>query len=236
MNKKHKIRLVCWIITREAVVTMAGIILVALISALVTAINPAESRTISVQSVTTTNQNVIGPEYQPTQRVSTMQLMITGKEFAKGDREKKYQQKVKAEQKIKKYICSVLGENFDFRGYPNWNKVDITELEQMAHLIYGEAGDQGDECQQTVGKVVLNRKKSKFYPNSIESVIFQRGQYACTWDGNYDRKPSKQAYKNALKVLTGNCIKVPENVLYQAQFTQGSGIWRKIGTETFCFK
>ena len=108
----------------------------------------------------------------------------------------------------------------------------------MAHLINGEAGDQSDKCQQAVGMVVVNRvNDNSFKCKTIKEAIYAPGQYACTKDGNFDKKPSKQAYKNAKAVLSGNTIiDVPEDVVYQAQFVQGSGVWRKLGTETFCRK
>lgn len=239
MNKKHKIRLAWWIITREAVVTMAGIILVSLISALVTVIDPAESRTISIQSVQNVsgiNQIIIGPEYEP-QRVSTMQLMITKKEVGKGDyvrkaelkelKRKKKEAEIKRRKGQRKLKEKAWLENFN-------NSKDKHILE---HLCNGEAGDQSDECQQAVLWVVLNRVRDKNFPNTVEGVVFAHRQYACTWDGNYDRKPSERVKKNVQAVLSGkSCIDVPKNVVYQAQFTQGSGLWRNIGTETFCFK
>lgn len=113
--------------------------------------------------------------------------------------------------------------------------LDSYEIELLAHLIYGEAGDQSDDCQLAVGSVVLNRVAHKSYPNSIEEVIFQRGQYACTWDGNFDREPSKQAWDNAKWLLENESI-LPENVIYQSQFVQGSGVYQQIGTEIFCYE
>lgn len=98
--------------------------------------------------------------------------------------------------------------------------------------------DQDDKCQQAVGMVVINRANdTSFKQDTVKDVIFSPGQYACTKDGNFDKTPSKQAYKNAKAVLTGNTIiDVPEDVVYQAQFTQGSAVWKKLGTETFCRK
>lgn len=118
---------------------------------------------------------------------------------------------------------------------------DPDEVYLMAHLIYGEAGNQDDECQLAVGSVVLNRVKHKRYPNTIKGVIFQKGQYACTWDGNFDKEPSKRAWKNAYWLLENELSEnpieiIPKNVIYQAQFEQGSGVYRKIGTETFCYE
>ena len=115
------------------------------------------------------------------------------------------------------------------------------EVYLMAHLIYGEAGDQDDDCQLAVGAVVLNRVKHGRYPDTIEEVIFDDGQYACTKDGNFDREPSQQAWKNAYWLLENelseNPIEViPYNVIYQSQFEQGSGVYKVIGSETFCYE
>ena len=168
---------------------------------------------------------------------STMCRMYQGKESTKGDyvvalenkearrikriRERKRREKEKREKEKRereKYFSE-------------------SNLELMAHLIYGEAGDQCDECQQAVGMVIINRINDKdFKCTTIREAIFAPSQYACTTDGNFYRTPSKQAYRNAKAVLTGNTIYVPKNVVYQSQFRQGSGVWRKIGTETICFK
>ena len=47
----------------------------------------------------------------------------------------------------------------------------------MANLIYGEAGNQPYEGQLAVGAVVMNRVRSGGYPNSIQGVISQPGQF-----------------------------------------------------------
>ena len=166
---------------------------------------------------------------------STMSRMITGKETAKGDRavelekiarKKARERKKRAKEKRRRLM------NKHKKHYSSSN------LELMAHLIYGEAGDQNDSCQQAVGMVVINRANdSSFIQDTVKGVIFSPGQYACTEDGNFEKTPSKQAYKNAKAVLTGNTIiDVPEDVVYQSQFAQGSKIWKKIGTEIFCCK
>lgn len=123
------------------------------------------------------------------------------------------------------------------------NSIDSYELEIMAHLINGETGDQSDSCQRAAGSVVMNRVKHPRYNNSVKGVVFERGQYACTWDGNYEKKPSERAYANARWVLEGNNRYAgatvngrPVNVIYQSQFVQGDGIYEKVGTEYFCFE
>lgn len=49
--------------------------------------------------------------------------------------------------------------------------------ELMASIIYCEAGNQPYEGQVAVGAVIMNRVKSGSYPDSIEAVIYQSGQF-----------------------------------------------------------
>lgn len=49
--------------------------------------------------------------------------------------------------------------------------------ELLASIIFCEAGNQPYEGQVAVGAVVLNRVNSGSYPNSIEEVIYQPGQF-----------------------------------------------------------
>lgn len=111
----------------------------------------------------------------------------------------------------------------------------MEDLECLAHVINGEAGVESERCKYYVGSVVLNRVASKHYPNTIQDVVFQSGQYQCTWDGNYDREPSDACYEIAEDLLV-NGSSLPSNVLYQAEFKQGSRVYEKIGKTYFCVK
>lgn len=115
------------------------------------------------------------------------------------------------------------------------------ELYLLSHLIQGEAGSDfiTDEHQQLVGQVVVNRVKSDKYPDTLKEVIYQKGQYQCTTNGQFDKNSSKRAIKNAKLVLEGK-VDCPENVIYQAEFKQGSGVYKKIetiiSTTFFCYE
>ena len=108
------------------------------------------------------------------------------------------------------------------------------ELYIMSHVIFGEAGGYTKELQIAVGSVVLNRMNDPRFPNTIKEVVFQEGQYACTWDGNYDRQPDQQSI-NVAKFLLENGSQIPSNVIFQAEFLQGVGTWKKIGIMYFCY-
>lgn len=100
-------------------------------------------------------------------------------------------------------------------GEPVWEYTEY-EVDLLARLITQEAGSSWipDWVQRAVGSVVLNRVKSKKFPGSIHSVIFQRGQYSPAANGRIYCKASDRARKNAEYVLR-NGSTLPPGVLYQ---------------------
>lgn len=100
--------------------------------------------------------------------------------------------------------------------------LDESKVYMLAHLIGGEAGADWctDELQLAVGSVVLNRIASDRFPNTMEEVIFQKGQYSVTWNGAYENEPTERTVANA-KYLLLNGPTIPEDVLFQANFKQG---------------
>lgn len=108
------------------------------------------------------------------------------------------------------------------------------ELSILAHVICGEAQTYSTEEQRLVGSVVLNRVAHQAYPNTIRGVVFQKGQYACTWDGNYYRTPTQANWDNARYLLENGSI-LPGNVVYQAGFRQGHGIYKKTNRHYYCY-
>ena len=104
--------------------------------------------------------------------------------------------------------------------------------ELLASIIYCKAGNQPYEGQVAVGAVIMNRVKSGSYPNSIEEVIYQSGQFGPAATGWLNRVRSSKGYSQtalqaAVDALNGsNPI---GNCLY---FDQG-GAGMKIGAHYF---
>ena len=116
--------------------------------------------------------------------------------------------------------------------------INENDLYALSHLIYAEAGSElcSDDTRYYVGSVVLNRVKSKYFePNTIEGIIFQKGQYECTWIGTYYNEPTDICVKIA-KDLLQNGSKLPDNVVFQAEFKQGDGVYKYIDDMYFCYK
>ena len=66
--------------------------------------------------------------------------------------------------------------------------------ELLASIIYCEAGNQPYEGQVAVGAVVMNRIKSSSYPDTMEEVIYQSGQFSPAMSGWLDRVRANQGY------------------------------------------
>ena len=111
------------------------------------------------------------------------------------------------------------------------------ELYCMAVVIYNEAGSNvcTDEQRELVGYVVLNRVNDSRFPNTIREVLTQKGQYEGLWNnGVYfhkrgtsddELKALERSWVTAKKVLENrDNIPIPGNVIFQANFKQGSGV------------
>ncbi len=72
-----------------------------------------------------------------------------------------------------------------------------SDLVLIAALIYCEAGNQPYEGKVAVGAVVLNRVRSGRFPNSVESVVYQRGQFTPAMTGKLARVISSNRIPSA---------------------------------------
>lgn len=97
------------------------------------------------------------------------------------------------------------------------------EVKLLAALIYCEAGNQPYNGKVAVGSVVMNRISSSRYPNTMESVIYQRGQFTPAMTGKLARilssgKIPSSCYDAARDAING--AKPVGNALY---FNTGYG-------------
>lgn len=126
----------------------------------------------------------------------------------------------------------IVGSEIEYLGYTD------TEYQMLARLIYLETGGQGWDCMVACGSVVMNRIQSDNYPNTLEGVIFQNGQYSVTRNRHrfWLTEPSEDAYMVAELVLTCGS-QIPDNVMFQGQSrTIGSGVWKIIRGEAYCYE
>ncbi len=85
-----------------------------------------------------------------------------------------------------------------------FSEIGERDLYLLARMIECEARYEPYEGKVAVGVVVLNRVMSGRFPNTIEGVIFQKGQFQPMTDGGWESKePSELAYKAAREALEG---------------------------------
>ena len=99
------------------------------------------------------------------------------------------------------------------------------EVTLLAALLEKEAGGSGYQGMLAVGSVVMNRVRSSSYPNTVEGVIGQKGQFTggiSGLQGIISRGPSSAAYRAAEAALAGEDI-VGGKVSFRASYTGHSG-------------
>lgn len=77
------------------------------------------------------------------------------------------------------------------------------DVRLLAQLIEHEAGNQGFNGWVAVGEVVLNRMNSPAFPNTVEDVIYERGQFTKSEELR-GIEPRKEILAVAEDVLLGN--------------------------------
>ena len=118
---------------------------------------------------------------------------------------------------------------------PKYTQEDINLL---AEVIYHENWhtDKDHLAAYYTGAVVMNRVKSKDWPNTIESVLYQKNprQYSTTGKFFTVELP-EECYEMAERILRDGTDDVPKSVVFQAMRKQGKGTWKKVGTDYFCY-
>ena len=78
-----------------------------------------------------------------------------------------------------------------------------SDLNLLAHLIYGEARGETYVGQVAVGAVVMNRIKSSSFPNTMAGVIYQSYAFTAVADGQINLSPNANAKKAAQDAMNG---------------------------------
>ena len=104
--------------------------------------------------------------------------------------------------------------------------------ELMASIIFCEAGNQPYEGQVAVGAVIMNRVRSASYPNSIEAVIYQSGQFTPASTGWLDRVRNSRGYTATSMQAAADALAGANPIGGCLYFDQG-GRGMKIGAHYF---
>jgi len=109
------------------------------------------------------------------------------------------------------------------------------EIDLLARLITAETGGTDEYLSYLTGSVVINRMKSDKFPKTLFGVIYQKGQYESSWNGHIYKPYTDLAWEIAEELLTYGTT-IDEKVVFQSEFTQGSGVYKQIGRTYFCYE
>ncbi len=108
-----------------------------------------------------------------------------------------------------------------------------TDIDIVACVVYNEAGYGCTERhQELVAAVVVNRVNDSRFPGTVYGVVTQPYQYSVSYAtyGSYYMTRAMQSdiwehcCEIAERALRGE-VECPANVIFQANFTQGSGVY-----------
>lgn len=134
---------------------------------------------------------------------------------------------------------SMRNEKIDILGLP-YQKIQWDDLYWLSLIVWQEAGSYNipHEWKRDVAQVVLNRVASSEFPDTIYTVLTQPGQYSGA-STLLRQTPTRECVLAALDALEGRGD-MPTSVVFQANFTQGSGVHRsyylpEYGYTYFCY-
>jgi N-acetylmuramoyl-L-alanine amidase len=97
------------------------------------------------------------------------------------------------------------------------------DLYWLSHIVYAESNGQPLDGMIGVGNVVLNRVQSERFPNSVQDVVFQQGQFNPVDMGTIYLEPSEQAVLAAKLALEG--VDIVGESLYFVNPVVGDSRW-----------
>lgn len=122
-------------------------------------------------------------------------------------------------------------------GEINFYGFTYEDWDYLTQCISGEAQYCSWKWQLYVGSVVLNRcEHAAFKTWTIKDTCLAKGQYACfnQSTGRCSKTPTEKNKQAAYELLKNGSI-LPLNVVFQAEFKQGVGVYEHIGNTYFCY-
>ena len=92
-------------------------------------------------------------------------------------------------------------------------KYSKAELRLLSALIYCEASGESYKGKLAVGIVVMNRKKSGQFPDSVKGVIYQKSQFGPVRNGSLDKALAEYDRGDFTSSAEKDCIKAAKAAL-----------------------
>lgn len=98
---------------------------------------------------------------------------------------------------------------------PVYADVSVSEYEGdlLERILWAEANDQSFDGQKAVVEVIFNRLRSPEWPNTVEGVLSQKGQFA-TWKSRNKVRPTEVQSDVISEVLRETETVIPADYVY----------------------
>jgi len=112
--------------------------------------------------------------------------------------------------------------------------IEMSEEERnlMASVIYLEAGNQSARGQQAVAEVIFNRVINENFPDNVNDVLWQSGQFSVMPNLSAS-KAGQEQYDAIDAALYGQLILDPD-VVFFSRGAENNRVWGWIGDHVFC--
>ena len=115
-------------------------------------------------------------------------------------------------------------------------ELEADELEEFATCVEAEAGGESFLGKCMVADVIINRVRSKDFPNTFAEVIEEPYRFSSYWDGAMERAiPSEETYRACQQELKKQMY--PEIYYFTAEgYSEYGTPWKKVGNHYFSKK
>ena len=120
------------------------------------------------------------------------------------------------------------------RAESRYQAITESERELIARIVYLEARGEPEAGQQAVAEVILNRVAADNFPDSVEAVIDQEGQFS-TAGRVEEAAPGDKQYEAVEAAMHGEPV-LPMDVVYFSREGENENVWGKIGGHVFCYQ
>ncbi|MDE6615150.1 MAG: cell wall hydrolase [Lachnospiraceae bacterium] len=166
--------------------------------------------TTAADTDTTVNTNTDVAEGENTDTINNTSSNTDTSDSNSKNKTVKNKKKSKPKAKANRKANKKTNKKTSKKSRSNYSKAD---LRLMSSIINCEAGIEPYQGKLAVGIVVMNRIKSKDFPNTLRGVIYQSGQFSPVRNGSLNRRLSEYDSGRIKSKQWKTCIKAAKKVL-----------------------
>lgn len=117
--------------------------------------------------------------------------------------------------------------------------LSASDLNLMAHVVYGEARGESFTGEVAIAAVILNRLKDPRFPHSVPAIVYQPGAFTAVQDGQVNLEPDARAKQAVMDAVHGQDPVLDAVYYFNPATATSPWIWSRpqiltIGHHIFC--